>query len=374
MTEQLKEILNRLKTAIKEWKAQKRRIVILVILMAAVISPFAFSEKLRDNGWFARFVGALFFSGFFSVMSVEIKLKDKANRIFKALEEYEESVRGCLIESKLTSGGMRKVHFNGKNGIWPGEIVRSGLIHEDEAGQFTSNSYLEGVAAGQRFRFSYIAKGPDPNKPLWSAVRNGDTRGNLFSGKLWVLTQDGEFPCRVAFINDSLRELIMLGGQENAWCERDETLEKYEVGNPDLKKAGICLTDKPNMAKEVLTPEMEARILTYIERHPGEAFYISFVKKNIFFFDFLEQPEEEQPLRPHEIRKNEEPNIVKIISRLRTKVANGKEESENISKYLFDILDIFQEDGVMWNRNEAADVETQSEIDRQLKEVEVLAR
>lgn len=369
----LEEIKGRIVEQIREWKKSGKLvsqfyasvpaiIILLVAIRLIVKNPNKISPlMLFIVGVIAEMVFCLLI---WRCQAKRAKCNEKINEDYC---EYARELKGALIEDRLQKSGMKKVHFREKSGIWASELIRSGLISESEASMFQSHSYIEGIAGGQKFHMASIERGKSESEKYGHSSIAQHKGHPAFSGKLWVFTRKEEFPCKVVYMNSLLNRYMESQGNDSLWCERDLVLRKFTARNMRLNGEGMLLTDDPAKAADVLTEEMEDNILAYMDQHKGEAFFISFVGRDIFFFDYAEHYAETDTAPEFSDMKPDD--MERYSARLKEYAGVCDKESERISKYLFDILGIFQGDGIMWNSNTADNDDMLQAIDRQLDEL-----
>lgn len=324
------------------------------------------------------FISYVVFSVFISGAQLSLK---------NALIDYNRSIQQYCIEDKLTRQGVRHAHFRRADGIWPSDVVRSGLIQKKYLDKIQTDSYVEGVLSGQKFRFSFLNVKVFFTEEFLNEIHNGrtedgwarrlfsqrietskeqTTQNEYFNGQFWALQSNRQFPCRVLYLNNAMKRLMSNTRRTELWCISDGAFEPVEIHDPFLMKEGICLCDDRDLAEEVLTDELKAKIREYGETHPDEAFFMSFVNREIFFFDYSEDGNRfmnEGGLFVH----TKENMISDACRQMKSMAETSCKTGTGISKYLFEIMEIFQDEGVMWSSG--GEEPAEGEIDQQMKVV-----
>lgn len=306
-------------------------------------------------------IGLLSMTGIIGMMLGLIPYAVIKNRLYlecvETLKEYNIEIQKYCVESRLTKGGMKRVHYNPNSGIWPGEVVRSGLLQSVEE-NIKSDSYLEGVASGQKFRFSNIEL---TNRYVSSSSR----AEKFFGGQFWTLSGERELPCRVIYFNNQLRDILAIN-YEVPWLFPDNSFRRIVPKDTILMENGTCLCDDKDSDEDVLSPDMEACVRSYMDTHGGEAFFIGFGNKEVFFFDFSENATE-VVVKPRTVTLQSTFKVREFYEEMYLSYKESDKKGEEITKYLYEILEVFQEEGVMWNQIQA---DSQDElIDQLLAEV-----
>lgn len=255
-------------------------------------------------------------------------------------EKYRSACTETYLYNKMERCGVKNCHYKPEDGLWKDELVRAGLFDKNTMMEISSKDYIEGEIDNVRFRNSKIM--------LLQKVFSGKKKPAV-TGCFWIFTVDREYPCRLAIFNRQLADELDRDISENRWCGSDGLFRRVNAEGAFYEQFSIY-SDNPEEAVELLNAELQSRIEQYIEKHPKEAFFLGFHRKEMFFFDYAEEGIEMEFLREkmkrtsgREKHSPNDDNVYFISSK-------AEHNSNEQSKYLMDIIGIFAApDGVMWN-------------------------
>ena len=319
--------------------------IFTVIGLALYISYCLRNPVRMDSGLvmtlvvIACIVGANFSVIFYGIFKQRIYRK-----CVDSLTEYNFEIQRYCVEKQLTKGGMKRVHYNPNNGIWLDEVIRSGLLSSNSGVHLETDCYLEGEASGQRFRFSNIEL--SASKELKTVIEN---ENGFFGGKFWTLSTGRELSCRIIYVNKQLTNLMLSNQSILPWGCESQSFRQITPKDKTLLEGGICMCDDPNASDDVLTPDMESCIRKYMDEHQGEAFFIGYGNREAYFFDFAEN-ETELVMDKKKGMLTASFKVSEYYDRMKEAYEESNKKGMELTKYLYEILELFQEEGVMWNQ------------------------